>query len=99
MNEHNLKTVFEVCDELHIHANMMQTSALMLSFCFDHDDAKCQALIATFRDNFSIKYNNGLQLFTIRHYEEGIETDFIAGRKIYLEQRSRATAQFIISET
>ena len=96
MNEHNLQIIFATCDELHIHANMMQTSALMLSFCFDHDDAKCQALIATLRDDFSIKYNDGLQLFTIRHYEEGLETDFIAGRKIYLEQRSRATAQFII---
>lgn len=96
MNEHNLQIIFATCDELHIHANMMQTSALMLSFCFDHDDAKCQALIATLRDDFSIKYNDSLQLFTIRHYEEGLETDFIAGRKIYLEQRSRATAQFII---
>lgn len=96
MNEHNLQIIFATCDELHIHANMMQTSALMLSFCFDHDDAKCQALIATLRDDFSIKYNDSLQLFTIRHYEEGLETNFIAGRKIYLEQRSRATAQFII---
>lgn len=97
MNEHNLQIIFATCDELHIHANMMQTSALMLSFCFDHNDAKCQSLIATLRDDFSIKYNDGLQLFTIRHYTEGIETDFIAGRKVFLEQRSRATAQFIIS--
>lgn len=97
MNEHNLQIIFATCDELHIHANMMQTSALMLSFCFDHNDTKCQSLIATLRDDFSIKYNDGLQLFTIRHYTEGIETDFIAGRKVFLEQRSRATAQFIIS--
>lgn len=97
MNEHNLQIIFATCDELHIHANMMQTSALMLSFCFDHNDTKCQSLIATLRGDFSIKYNDGLQLFTIRHYTEGIETDFIAGRKVFLEQRSRATAQFIIS--
>ncbi|MCQ2302745.1 MAG: aspartate kinase [Bacteroidales bacterium] len=97
MNEHNLQIIFATCDELHIHANMMQTSALMLSFCFDHNDTKCQSLIATLRDDFSIKYNDGLQLFTIRHYTEGIETDFIAGRKVFLEQRSRTTAQFIIS--
>lgn len=96
MNEHNLKTVFEICDELHIHANMMQTSALTLSICFDHDDAKRDALIETLNKSFSIKYNENLQLYTIRHYEEGLENDFIAGRKIYLEQRSRATAQFVI---
>lgn len=99
MNEHNLQIIFATCDELHIHANMMQTSALTLSFCFDHDDTKCQSLIATLTDDFSIKYNDGLQLFTIRRYEEGIENAFIAGRKIFLEQRSRATAQFIINAT
>ncbi|MCQ2321925.1 MAG: aspartate kinase [Bacteroidales bacterium] len=96
MNEHNLKTVFEVCDELRIHANMMQTSALMLSLCFDHDDAKREALMESLGKMFSIKYNENLQLYTIRHYEEGQEKAFIAGRKIYLEQRSRATAQFVI---
>ena len=98
MNEHNLKTVFEVCDELRIHANMMQTSALMLSLCFDHDDAKREALMESLNKSFSIKYNENLQLYTIRHYEEGQEKAFIAGRKIYLEQRSRATAQFVIGE-
>ena len=40
MNEHNLQIIFATCDELHIHANMMQTSALMLSICFDYDEAK-----------------------------------------------------------
>lgn len=96
MNEHNLQIIFRVCDELHIHANMIQTSALMLSFCFDHDQDKRQALIASLTKEFSIKYNEGLQLFTIRHYEEGLEKDYIAGKKVYLEQRSRATSQFVI---
>ena len=96
MNEHNLKTVFEVCDELRIHANMMQTSALTLSICFDHDDTKREALMESLKESFSVKYNESLQLYTIRHYEEGLEKAFIAGRKIYLEQRSRATAQFVI---
>lgn len=96
MNEHNLQIIFKVCDELHIHANMIQTSALMLSFCFDHDDQKRDTLMESLNKDFSIKYNEGLQLFTIRHYQDGIEKDFIAGRKIYLEQRSRATSQFVI---
>lgn len=75
---------------------MMQTSALTLSICFDHDDAKREALMESLKESFSVKYNENLQLYTIRHYEEGLEKAFIAGRKIYLEQRSRATAQFVI---
>lgn len=98
MNEHNLQIIFGICDSLNIHANMIQTSALMLSFCFDHDEEKLKSLIEALSQHFSIKYNEDLQLFTIRHYEENLENEFIAGRRIYLEQRSRATAQFVIGK-
>ena len=97
MNVHNLQIVFAVCDELHIHANMIQTSALMLSFCFDGDRQKLDLLRAELHDSFRVRYNEGLQLFTIRHYEEGLEEDFIAGRNILVKQGSRSTMQYVIS--
>ena len=97
MDEHNLKTIFSICVELNIHANMIQTSALMLSFCFDSDKGKLHQLMACLNDDFSIKYNDGLQLFTIRHYQDGLENDFIKGKKILVKQSSRSTMQFVLS--
>ena len=97
MDERNLKTIFTACVDLRIHANMIQTSALMLSFCFDSDKAKLKQLMACLKDSFSIKYNEGLQLFTIRHYQEGLEKDFIKGKKILVKQGSRSTMQFVLS--
>ena len=97
MDERNLKTIFAVCADLNIHANMIQTSALMLSFCFDSDKAKLRQLMACLQDDFSIKYNDGLQLFTIRHYQDGLENDFIKGKKILVKQSSRSTIQFVLS--
>ena len=97
MDEHNLKTIFSICVELNIHANMIQTSALMLSFCFDSDKGKLNQLMACLNDDFSIKYNDSLQLFTIRHYQDGLENDFIKGKKILVKQSSRSTMQFVLS--
>ena len=97
MDERNLKTIFAVCADLNLHANMIQTSALMLSFCFDSDKTKLRQLMASLNDDFSIKYNEGLQLFTIRHYQDGLENDFIKGRKILVKQSSRSTIQFVLS--
>ena len=97
MDEHNLKTIFSICVELNIHANMIQTSALMLSFCFDSDKGKLNQLMTCLNDDFSIKYNDGLQLFTIRHYQDGLENDFIKGKKILVKQSSRSTMQFVLS--
>ncbi len=100
MNEHNLKIVFATCDELHIHANMMQTSALMLSICFDYDEAKLKGLLARLSDRFSVKYNIGLQLFTVRHYRaEGptpVEEAFLRCKNIIVKQGSRSTLQYVL---
>jgi aspartate kinase len=98
MDERNLKTIFEVCADLNIHANMIQTSALMLSFCFDSNEQKLKQLRANLKDGFSVKYNDGLQLFTIRHYQDGLESDFIKGKKVLVKQGSRSTMQFVLSD-
>ena len=96
MDERNLKTIFEVCADLNIHANMIQTSALMLSFCFDSNEQKLKQLRANLKEGFSVKYNDGLQLFTIRHYQDGLENDFIKGKKVLVKQGSRSTMQFVL---
>ena len=97
MNEQNLGILFAMLNELNIHANMIQTSALNLSICFDENERKLTQLIAALEQSFIIRYNNGLQLFTIRHYKNGIEKDFIKGKEVFVEQRSRSTLQLVIS--
>lgn len=97
MNEQNLGILFAMLNELNIHANMIQTSALNLSICFDENERKLTQLIASLEQSFIIRYNNGLQLFTIRHYKNGIEKEFIKGKEVFVEQRSRSTLQLVIS--
>ena len=98
MNEHNLQLIFAACDEWGIHANVIQTSALMLSFCFDHDERKLKGLIASLQETFQVKYNQGLTLFTIRHYDYSytMGDKFLEGKKVYLKQSSRSTLQFVV---
>ena len=100
MNEHNLQLIFAACDEWGVHANVIQTSALMLSFCFDHDDRKLKGLVASLRETFQVKYNQGLTLFTIRHYDNAstLGERFLEGKKVYLKQSSRSTLQFVIED-
>ena len=97
MNEQNLGILFAMLNELNIHANMIQTSALNLSICFDENERKLTQLIAALEQSFIIRYNNGLQLFTIRHYKNGIEKEFIKDKQVFVEQRSRSTLQLVIN--
>ena len=97
MNEHNRALIFNIMDELNIHANMTQVSALVLSICFDENEKKRIQLTEALSQAFKIKYNDGLQLFTIRHYQEGLEKEFVKDKKIYVEQRSRSTYQIVVA--
>ena len=96
MNERNLGVLFAMLNELNIHANMIQTSALNLSICFDENTHKLNAFIASIEQSFEVRYNAGLQLFTVRHYKEGVENEFVKGKKVFVEQRSRSTVQIVL---
>lgn len=96
MDEHNRALIFNIMDELNLHANMTQISALVLSICIDENEKKRLQLTEALSQAFKVKYNDGLQLFTIRHYKDGLEKDFIGDRKVFVEQRSRSTYQIVV---
>jgi aspartate kinase len=42
-----------------------------------------------------VKYNKGLTLYTIRHFNENAISEIEKGREVLLKQRSRETVQII----
>lgn len=96
ITEDHLSEIFKVFAQLNIKINMMQTSALSFSVCFDSDDLKFQTLLQKLASGFKIKYNKDLQLVTIRHYKRENIDQLSAGKVILMEQLSRNTAQLVI---
>lgn len=96
IDEHILIYLLQCISETHIKLNMMQRSALSLSVCFNQDEVKFSKLYNILKDKFKCKYNEGLDLITVRHFKrEELET-ITAGRTIMMEQFSRNTAQIIL---
>ena len=73
----------------------MQNSAISFSVCVDKN-ARLEALKAALQEGFRLKYNDGLQLITIRHYTQEKIKDLTEGKEILLEQRSRITVQMLV---
>lgn len=96
ITEHHLKDLFAAFSKVNIKINMMQVSALSFSACFDEDETKFNQLINLLEADFSYKYNNHLQLVTIRHATEDSIKTYAQAKNLLLEQRSRTTAQFIL---
>ena len=75
---------------------MMQNSALSFSFCIDNNEILLDAIRKSLHEAFLLRYNTGLQLITIRYYNQQIIDEIVAGRNIVLQQRSRNTAQLLV---
>lgn len=94
--EDNLQAIFAVMAQLGIRANLMQNSALSFSLCTDHNEVLLRQLKERMEPHFLLRYNEGLQLITIRYYTQPVIDAIVQGRPVLLQQRSRTTAQLIV---
>jgi aspartate kinase len=76
----------------------MQNSALSFSICIKNNPQLVKPLIERLRNMFRVRYNENLQLITIRYYTQEVIDRIVASRPILLEQRSRTTEQLIVPD-
>ena len=96
--EEGLHTIFGLLAHMGISINMMQNSAISFSICIDDDPEKLNRLFTALAGDFSVKYNTGLELITIRYYKKKTIDKIVDKRPILLEQRSRLTVQLVVGE-
>lgn len=96
ITENHLSDLFGRFAQVHLKLNVIQISALSFSVCFDANESKFEKLKSLLEPGFNFKYNQSLELITIRHFNPEKITELIAGRKVYLEQLSRNTAQILV---
>ena len=98
ISETHLSEIYQLFASNKVKINVVQTSALSLSLCFDRDNDKFEKLINLLKPNYNLKYNQQLYLLTLRHYTTSLLNQLIDGKDVYLEQISRNTAQVVIAE-
>jgi aspartate kinase len=96
ISEVHLSEIFKLFAQNNIKANVMQTSALSFSVCFDLNQERFENLLASFSQDFKVRYNSELTLITVRHYKLYDLKGLVENRSILLEQVSRNTAQMVI---
>ncbi len=96
--EDNLQVIFGILNELGIRVNLMQNSALSFSICINNNPQLVKPLIERLKHMFLVRYNENLQLITIRYYTQEVIDRIVASRPILLEQRSRTTEQLIVPD-
>jgi aspartate kinase len=93
--EESLSDIFHVFSKHRVKLNMMQTSALNFSVCVD-DSKRVKAAIDELHHQFDVRYNENMELVTIRHYTEEAIQEIVEGKDVVDSQVSRKTARYVL---
>lgn len=86
-----LSKIFALLYKHRVKANLVQSSAISFSICVDDEEHFLPSAIAELNNSFAVRYNRGLELLTVRHYNVEVLDKLLAGKSVYLQQKTRST--------
>ena len=95
--EENLGQIFTILAAHQIKVNVMQNSAISFSICIDAAAQELKSLIAELKKNYTVRYNDSVELYTIRHYDARAINRITKNRNILLEQKTRSTVHLVVT--
>jgi len=96
--EENLSDIFSLFHQHKVKVNTMLNSAISFSVSVDHDEEKISNLIRELSTLYKVKYNKGLELVTIRYYNQDTINRVTVNKDILLEVKSRHTCQMVMKD-
>ena len=74
--------------------NLIQSSAVNLSLCVD-DSRYLERVVDTLQTGFRVVYNKGMELLTVRGYDDASYRRFAGAEGVYLVQKTRRTMRVV----
>ncbi len=96
--EDNLSQIFAIFSKHKIKINLMQNSALNFSVCIDAVRS-IDSLLQSLQKDFTVRYNDHLELVTIRNYTKKAIALITKQKEIIDSQLSRNTARYVLRES
>ena len=94
--EYNLEHIFSILARYRIRVNLMQNSAISFSVCVDYDEEKIIPAIRELNNAYKVLFNKDLTLVTIRHFNEEIVKQIVAGKEVLVQQKSRNMIRLVV---
>lgn len=98
MMEDNIGDVFKWFHQHKMKVEMIQNSAISFSVCVNDKFNNLDALLAKLREKFSVKWNENVTLYTIRHFNPAEVKALAENKNVLLKQESKETVQLVIKE-
>ena len=96
--EDHLQTIFGILSDNRVKINLMQNSALKFLLCINNDKRKLPKIIDQLEADFKVSYETGLELITIRYFDESTIERVMINKELILEHRDKKNIQLIVRD-
>jgi aspartate kinase len=96
--EDNLEFILGIFAKFNLRINLMQNTAVSFQICINNDKTRLPYVVRELENHFNISWENGLELITIRFYDEETITRVLVNKDKLLEQRSKTTIQIVVKD-
>lgn len=93
--EDHLSIIYRIFHDFGVRVNLSQNTAVSSSFCINHDAVVTPQLLEALKAEFRTSYNENVNLYTVRHYDDEAKEKVRQTGKVLLEQISRNTYQVV----
>ena len=91
-----LSKIFAALYKHRVKANLVQSSAINFSICVDNEEHFLPGAIEELSIDFSVRYNKGLELLTIRHFNDDVIAKNTKAKEPLLMQKTRSTYRAVL---
>jgi aspartate kinase len=96
--EDNLELILGFFARHGFRINLMQNSAVSFMVCVNNDKTRIPRVVKDLEEHFMVKWDTGLELITIRYYDEQTISRVMVNKNKVLEQRSKETVQLVVKD-
>ena len=96
IEEEHLSDIFKRLALVNAKINLMQNSAVNFSILVDREKIDPLQIVEIFKDTYEVRYNEGLELVTIRHFDQETLHRVSEGKEILVTQKTRQTARLVL---
>ena len=96
--EEHISDIFSIFSKTGLRVHLMQNSALNFSVCGVISPSELPVLISEIQKKYTLKYNEKVNLLTIRHFKKLDIPELFQNQEILIQQRSRSTLRYVLKE-
>ncbi len=98
INENNLEEIFGIFSKHGFKINLMQNSAISFKMIVNNDKRKLRAVIDELELSYKVSYQTGLELVTIRYFDQSTIDRVMINKELILEQRGVQNIELLIRD-